>query len=174
MNLLLFLTFGLFLQALWSFAASSFGLDDQAIPLFVLFAYSILVCGLPGRLFMAVALGWFIDLHGGSTAGLHVSVFACLAFCGSWFQRNLSFFRGPLFPAWVAALQITTVVLLAIFSMPLAHVHNPFSLWEQLQSVVWHAAWSLVFLPLFLILSFRLGLETETRMGTHEGWAHGR
>ena len=91
MNLLLFLTFGLFLQALWSFAASSFGLDDQAIPLFVLFAYSILVCGLPGRLFMAVALGWFIDLHGGSTAGLHVSVFACLAFCGSWFQRNLSF-----------------------------------------------------------------------------------
>lgn len=174
MTVFIFAVFGVACQAFWAFGAACFALEVQPIPLFVLFAYAVLAFPLAPRLFLALVMGWLIDLHAGGVLGFHAGAFFLIALGGAWFQRNLSFFRGPLFGLWVLMLYLVSVSLLGFLTLPFEHIYNPFSFFAQLQSAFWHGIAGIAFYPLFTFVSKLLRLESEQSVYTHEGWAHGR
>ena len=174
MNVLLYMVVGLVCQTLWAFVAGALDFEVQPIPLFVLFAYALLVLPSGTRMLVALVMGWLMDLHGGGQFGFYVATCAFLSLWGAWYQRNLTFFRGSLFPFWVLALYFTTTALLGVLMSPFPNAHNPFSFFEMAVSGFWHGAWAVVFYPVYVFCSRWLGLESPEAMGAHEGWAHGR
>ena len=174
MNVILYAIIGLVCQTLWTFAAGVLGWEVQPVPLFILFAYGLLAFPFGPRLFVAVTAGWLMDLHGGGPFGFHVLACSFLSLWGAWYQRNLAFFRGSLFPIWVLGLYWVTIASLGFLMLPFPSSHNPFSFFEMLVAGFWHGIWAIAFYPFYAFCSKSLALESSESIGTHEGWAHGR
>ncbi|MBL91847.1 MAG: hypothetical protein CMH56_08575 [Myxococcales bacterium] len=174
MNVLLYIAIGLVCQTVWTFIAGAMSLEVQPLPLFILFAYALLVLPLGSRLLVAMVVGWLMDLHGGGQFGFHVITCSFLALWGAWYQRNLAFLKSSLFPFWVMGLYFSALALLGVLMWPFPNAHNPFSFFEWVAAGFWHGIWAVVFYPLYGFCSKALALESEEAVGAHEGWAHGR
>ena len=174
MNVLLYIVAGLVCQTLWAFAAGAMAFEVQPIPLFILFAYALLVLPFGSRLLIALVVGWLMDLHGGSHFGFHLVTCSFLALWGAWYQRNLAFLKSALFPFWVLGLYFSSLLILGIFMWPFPGAHNLFSFLEILEAGFWHGVWAAILYPVYAFCSKALALESEEAVSAHKGWAHGR